>query len=132
MPRPTFLREPLPGFLAPMLFSAGASASAPDDRCAIEVKFDGIRAQLRIDGARGWRVRSRPSRDCSAQFPELAGLAEALSVHRAILDGELVHFAGDGAPGPRGAPASPDRELRDPRRARERLPSGHADPLRRI
>jgi bifunctional non-homologous end joining protein LigD len=43
-------------------------------------------------------VRSRPGRDCSRQFPELASLAEALAAHRVIVDGELVHFAADGAP----------------------------------
>ena len=96
MPPPSPLREPLPGFLAPMLLSAGAPASPGDGLWAIEVKFDGIRAQLRVDGARGWSVRSRPGRDCSAQFPELAALATALSGRRVILDGELVHLAADG------------------------------------
>src|SRR3954462_13322891 len=95
---PPNTREPLPGFLEPMLLSAGAPASADDGRWAIEVKFDGIRAQLRVDGPRGWCVRSRPGRDCSEQFSELAALAEALADHRVLLDGELVHFAADGRP----------------------------------
>src|SRR4051812_49984182 len=81
-----------------MLLSAGAPARAGDGQWAIEVKFDGIRAQLRVDGASGWSVRSRPGRDCSAQFPELAAIAEVLSRHRLILDGELVHLAVDGRP----------------------------------
>src|SRR3954468_10275290 len=98
MLRPPSTREPFPGFLEPMLLSAGAPAGADDGRWAIEVKFDGIRAQLRVDGARGWSVRSRPGRDCSAQFPELAELADALSARRVILDGELVHLAADGRP----------------------------------
>src|SRR4051794_31697911 len=95
---PPNTREPLPGFLEPMLLSAGAPTSADDGRWAIEVKFDGIRAQLRVGGVRGWRVHSRPGRDCSAQFPELAGPAEALRARRVILDGELVHLAADGRP----------------------------------
>jgi bifunctional non-homologous end joining protein LigD len=81
-----------------MLLSAGAPATADDGRWAIEVKFDGIRAQLRVDGERGWCVRSRPGRDCSAQFPELATVARRLARRRVILDGELVHFAADGRP----------------------------------
>src|SRR3954452_5296302 len=99
MLRPTpNTREPLPEFLEPMLLSAGGPTSPDDGAWAIEVKFDGIRAQLRVDGARGWSVRSRPGRDCTEQFPELAALAAALAPHRVILDGELVHLAVDGRP----------------------------------
>ena len=47
---------------------------------------------------RGWCVRSRPGRDCSEQFPELAALARSARRRRVILDGELVHFADDGRP----------------------------------
>ena len=36
-----------------------------------------MRAQLRYDGRRVC-VRSRPGRDCAAEFPELAAIAEAL------------------------------------------------------
>src|SRR4051794_21007097 len=91
-------RESLPRFLEPMLLSPGRPPGGEERAWAIEVKFDGIRAQLRVDGARGWSVRSRPGRDCGAQFPELAALAESLSGHRVILDGELVHMAADGRP----------------------------------
>src|SRR4051812_5364307 len=98
MPRSDATRESLPGFLEPMLLSAGHPATVNDAAWAVEVKFDGIRAQLRVDGSGGWCVRSRPGRDCTGQFPELAALAEALAAHRVILDGELVHFAADGRP----------------------------------
>src|SRR3954447_12247212 len=90
--------EPLPRFVEPMLVSAGRPAADEPAAWAVEVKFDGIRAQLRVDGDRGWCVRSRPGRDCSEQFPELAPIAQALAAHRVILDGELVHFAADGRP----------------------------------
>ena len=43
-------------------------------------------------------MRSRPERDCSAQFPELASLADILAVHRVILDGELVRLGANGRP----------------------------------
>jgi bifunctional non-homologous end joining protein LigD len=68
-----------------------------DTDWALEVKFDGMRAQLRWDG-RSLCVRSRPGRYCTGEFPELGGLAEALGRRRAILDGELVCFADDGNP----------------------------------
>src|SRR3954453_609024 len=95
---PDATRESLPRFLEPMLLSTGRPAAVEDGAWAVEVKFDGIRAQLRVDGARGWCVRSRLGRDCSEQFPELAALAAALAAHRVIIDGELVDLAADGRP----------------------------------
>lgn len=60
-------REELPRFLSPMLASPG---SVPAEAgWALEVKWDGIRAQLRFDDRRVC-VRSRPGRDCTAEFPE--------------------------------------------------------------
>jgi len=54
-----------------MLASTGP---APDGEGWVhEVKWDGMRAQVRIDGQ--VTVRSRPGRDCSREFPELAELA---------------------------------------------------------
>jgi bifunctional non-homologous end joining protein LigD len=63
----------------------------------LEVKFDGMRAQLRWDG-RFLCLRSRPGRDCTGEFPELAAIGDAPGSRRAILDGELVCFAEDGNP----------------------------------
>jgi ATP-dependent DNA ligase len=40
---------------------------------AVEVKFDGMRLQLRRDGL-AVCPRSRPGRDCSEEFPELASI----------------------------------------------------------
>jgi bifunctional non-homologous end joining protein LigD len=78
-----------------MLASPG---SAPVDAgWALEVKWDGIRAQLRFDGRRVC-VRSRPGRDCTAEFPELAAIAEPLGSRRVILDGELVCLDTAGRP----------------------------------
>ena len=64
---------------------------------AFEVKWDGIRAQLRSDGCRVC-VRSRPGRNCTAEFPELAELHSTLAGRRVILDGELVFLSADGKP----------------------------------
>src|SRR5688572_28127001 len=89
--------EELPRFIEPMLAGSGLPARVSDD-WALELKWDGLRAQLRVDGRRAWALRSRPGRDCTAEFPELVELAEMLCAHRVILDGELVHLAVDGKP----------------------------------
>jgi bifunctional non-homologous end joining protein LigD len=88
-------REDLPRFLEPMLATTGPAPSTA--AWAMEVKWDGIRAQLRFDGHTVC-VRSRPGRDCTAEFPELAAIAEQLASARMILDGELVCFGTDGKP----------------------------------
>jgi bifunctional non-homologous end joining protein LigD len=67
------------------------------DGWAFEVKFDGMRVQLRSDG-RAVCLRSRPGRDCTEEFPELALIHGTLSRHRVLLDGELVCLAADGSP----------------------------------
>jgi bifunctional non-homologous end joining protein LigD len=88
-------REGLPRFIAPALASSGVAPT--DDAWAMEVKWDGMRAQLRFDG-HALCVRSRPGRDCTAEFPELADLHENLADRIVILDGELVSLSADGKP----------------------------------
>jgi bifunctional non-homologous end joining protein LigD len=88
-------REQLPRFVEPMLArSAPMPAGAG---WAVEVKFDGMRLQLRHDGHTVC-LRSRPGRDCSEEFPELAAITSALGAHQVLLDGELVCLGGDGNP----------------------------------
>src|SRR3954447_25367167 len=65
---------------------------------ALEVKWDGMRAQLRVERGGAWCLRSRPGRDCSEQFPELAHLASDLVGHDVLLDGELVCLDAAGRP----------------------------------
>jgi bifunctional non-homologous end joining protein LigD len=67
------------------------------DGWAFEVKFDGMRLQLRCDG-RAVCLRSRPGRDCTEEFPELALIQGTLGRHRVLLDGELVCLVADGSP----------------------------------
>jgi bifunctional non-homologous end joining protein LigD len=88
-------REELPLFVAPMLARTGPMPSG--DGWAVEVKFDGMRLQLRRDG-HAVCLRSRPGRDCSDEFPELAAIAGALGRRRVLLDGELVCLGADGNP----------------------------------
>jgi bifunctional non-homologous end joining protein LigD len=112
-------REELPRFIVPMLARTGPVPNG--DGWAVEVKFDGMRLQLRRDG-RAVCLRSRPGRDCSEEFPELAAIASGLGRHRVLLDGELVCLAADGVPDF----ASLRRRLRAPadraRRHAERWP----------
>jgi ATP-dependent DNA ligase len=91
------VRESLPAFVEPMLLSPGPGL-AVEGTWAVEVKLDGIRAQLRVDTRSRWTVRSRPGRDCTHQFPELAELANQLGRQDVLLDGELAHLAADGRP----------------------------------
>jgi hypothetical protein len=51
-----------------------ARASRPTCGWAFEVKFDGMRAQLRLDDGK-LCLRSRPARDCTDAFPKLAPLS---------------------------------------------------------
>ena len=97
MPR-TALPEALPRFLEPMLLRAGLPPAEQPERWVLELKWDGMRAQLRIAGDGTWCLRSRPGRACSDQFPELADLAEAVCDRAILLDGELVCLGADGRP----------------------------------
>ncbi|MGZ4182950.1 MAG: ATP-dependent DNA ligase [Solirubrobacteraceae bacterium] len=88
-------REPQPTFVAPMLLTSGA---VPDGEAwALEIKWDGCRAQLRYD-RRSASLRTRSGRECSDDFPELAAIAEALGSRQVTVDGELVCLRPDGRP----------------------------------
>jgi bifunctional non-homologous end joining protein LigD len=81
--------------VGPMLARSGPVPVGGD--WAFEVKFDGMRLQARCEG-RAVCLRSRPGRDCSEEFPELAPIRTALGRHRVLLDGELVCLGADGTP----------------------------------
>ena len=84
-----------PGFVSPMLVSRGP---LPRGRgWAYEVEWDGIRGQVALrEGA--VTVRSRPGRDLSESFPELAEPPPQLAGRSAVLDGEIVCLDSDGHP----------------------------------
>ena len=92
------MREPLesqPTFVPPMLLTP---AGVPDGEAwALELKWDGCRAQLRYDG-RAVTLRTRNGRECAEDFPELTDIGDALGKRRVILDGELVCLRDDGRP----------------------------------
>ncbi len=77
-----------------MLATTGAPERDPE-RFLFEIKWDGWRALLYIDG--GLNVRTRSGRQVSDSLPELAGLVDALEGRSAILDGELIACV-DGTP----------------------------------
>ena len=97
MPR-TAPAEPLPDRLPPMLLRPGLPPAGAQDQWALELKWDGMRAQFRLARDGSWCLRSRPGRNCSDQFPELAPLADALHGRELLLDGELVCLGADGRP----------------------------------
>jgi ATP dependent DNA ligase-like protein len=89
-------REDLPCFVQPMLLRGGTIPR--DDEWALEVKWDGMRAQVRLDG-RTLMIRSRPGRDCTHEFPELEEFVGALSRRRRVLlDGEIACLDSKGRP----------------------------------
>ena len=90
-------REELPRFIAPMLARAAPLPTATNVPWALELKWDGIRAQVRLQRGR-LTLRTRPGRDATSEFPELAPIGEALRRRRLILDAELVHLDSDGHP----------------------------------
>jgi hypothetical protein len=109
-------REELPLFVSPML--ARTRPLPAEQGWAIEVKFDGMRLQLRRD-ENAVCLRSLPGRDCSEEFPELAAIAGVLGRHRVLLDGELVCWGADQPPlrKPPGTAIRPGRQGATARRA---------------
>jgi len=85
-------RQVQPGRLRPMLATAGDLP--PDDHgWAYEMKWDGVRAVALVENGAA-RLWSRSGRDITSSYPELAGLGPAVAAERAVLDGEIVAFAG--------------------------------------
>ena len=81
---------PLPHGLRPMLATAGA-LPRDDDAWAYEVKWDGVRALVAVEGGR-LALTSRAGNDVTASYPELAALAVHLRSRSVLLDGEVVAF----------------------------------------
>ena len=85
-----------PATLAPMLATA-AELPPDDDRWAYEMKWDGMRVLLTVEGGRV-RLSSRRGNDVTERFPEVRGLGEAMGAVEAVLDGEIVALDEAGRP----------------------------------
>jgi bifunctional non-homologous end joining protein LigD len=78
----------LPGFVEPQLATLVESASA-DDTWVHEIKYDGYRTQVRLEGGRV-RWFSRRGHDWSTRFAALSPAVAALPAKAALIDGESV------------------------------------------
>ena len=79
-----------------MLATAGA-LPADGDGWAFEIKWDGVRTILFVEGGRV-RAQSRNDLDVTGAFPELADVGEFLGMTACVLDGEIVALGDDGKP----------------------------------
>ena len=86
----------MPEHVVPMMARL-AKLPADDGGWAYEVKWDGVRAIAYVAGG-GLRLESRNLNDVTARYPEVHGLAGALSGREAVLDGEVVAFDEQGRP----------------------------------
>lgn len=82
--------EPMPNLLRPMMASPSKAPPLDNSDWAFEMKWDGIRAVVYIDGGRVERAMTRNDRDIKAGYPELAAMAKAIGARPMILDGEIV------------------------------------------
>jgi bifunctional non-homologous end joining protein LigD len=87
---------PFPGFIEPC--DPTLREQAPDgSEWLHEIKIDGYRAQLHIQGGR-IRVYSRSGYDWTEQFHQIAQAAQALISHDLIIDGEATVLGNTGLP----------------------------------
>lgn len=85
---------PIPDFVAPQL-CAYVDKPPSGARWIHEIKFDGYRVQLRVEGGAA-RLRTRSGLDWTAKFPAIAKAGSALP--DGLYDGEVVALDGDGKP----------------------------------
>ncbi|TDD50417.1 DNA polymerase LigD [Nonomuraea terrae] len=83
--------QPMPYPVEPMLAVAG-ELPADRDRYGLEVKWDGIRALVHLDG--GMRVTGRHGVEYTRRYPEISGFG----IKNAIIDGEVVALDLHGRP----------------------------------
>jgi DNA ligase D-like protein (predicted ligase)/DNA ligase D-like protein (predicted polymerase)/DNA ligase D-like protein (predicted 3'-phosphoesterase) len=83
--------------LAPMLATHGSVADLKASQWAFEAKWDGYRLLVEADHGEV-RLRSRSGRDTTKEFPQLDSLADELTDHHVVLDGEVVALDASGVP----------------------------------
>jgi bifunctional non-homologous end joining protein LigD len=83
-------------FVEPML--ARQVEDPPEgEEWAYEIKWDGVRAMLKVEGSEV-TVCSRRGERMTYRYPELAAIGESLAGQEAMLDGEVVAFDKSGIP----------------------------------
>ncbi|WP_067574020.1 ATP-dependent DNA ligase [Nocardia acidivorans] len=82
---------PLPHGITPMLATQGDVATLDAEHWVFETKWDGFRLLAEIDDGTVV-LRSRTGHVVTQRYPGLAVLADELSGHRVLLDGEAVVF----------------------------------------
>ncbi|MGH2984214.1 MAG: non-homologous end-joining DNA ligase [Solirubrobacterales bacterium] len=90
-------KERIPDRLEPMLARMAPLPRPPDDDWAFELKWDGVRV-LGFADRGDWRMQNRRLEDITLRYPGLAAIAEQLSDHAAVLDGEVVALDAEGRP----------------------------------
>jgi bifunctional non-homologous end joining protein LigD len=88
--------DPLPDSIKPMLAVAG-KLPADSENWAFEIKWDGVRAILFVEGGRV-RAQSRNDLDVTVSFPEVADIGQFLGMTTCVIDGEIVALGEDGRP----------------------------------
>ncbi|MEL6889976.1 MAG: non-homologous end-joining DNA ligase [Actinomycetota bacterium] len=100
--------------VAPMKATLGSLPAADDDRWAYEIKWDGHRTLVHVDGEQV-RVQSGGGKDVTHRWPEVVAIADHVNAGEAILDGEVVVLGDDGLPSfdlvqRRHGPGTPDAD----------------------
>jgi bifunctional non-homologous end joining protein LigD len=93
-PSPRLKKAGLPGFVAPQL-AKSVERPPPGPGWAHEIKFDGYRLQLRVEGGRA-TLKTRAGLDWTAKFKEIAQAASPLP--DCLVDGEACALDHNGAP----------------------------------
>jgi bifunctional non-homologous end joining protein LigD len=88
---------PVPARVSPMMATLADALPADDEQWAYEMKWDGVRAVVHVDGGRptAW---SRNDIDITDTYPELRVMAESMGATQTVLDGELVALDPTGRP----------------------------------
>jgi bifunctional non-homologous end joining protein LigD len=93
---PSIRADPFPSSIKPMLAVAG-ELPTDDEHWAFEIKWDGVRTILFVEGGRV-RAQSRNDLDVTTAFPELADIGGFLGMTTCVIDGEVVALGEDGRP----------------------------------
>ncbi|MEK8073851.1 ATP-dependent DNA ligase [Rhodococcoides navarretei] len=87
--------NPPPKNISPMLATAGDILDLPDDEWSFEGKWDGFRIVAELTHGE-MTLRTRSGNDYTEKFGALQSLADDLSDHDAVVDGEVVVFDDSG------------------------------------